>query len=50
MAHWQLGQKVKARGWYDRAVQLMEKNQPKNDELGRFRAEASELLGLNEKK
>jgi superkiller protein 3 len=49
MAHWQLGQKVKARDWYDRAVQWMEKNQAKNEELGRFRAEASELLGLNEK-
>ena len=40
MAHWQLGEKDKAREWYDRAVQWMDKNQPKNEELRRFRAEA----------
>ena len=28
MAHWQLGEKDKAREWYDRAVQWMDKNQP----------------------
>jgi tetratricopeptide (TPR) repeat protein len=50
MAHWQLGEKDKARQWYDRAVQWMDKNQPKNEELRRFRAEAAELLGLNKKK
>ena len=50
MAHWKLGNKDEARAWYDRAVQWMDKNQPKNEELGRFQAEASELLGLNEKK
>jgi serine/threonine protein kinase/tetratricopeptide (TPR) repeat protein len=50
MAHWRLGEKDKAREWYDRAVQWMEKNQPKNEELRRFWAEASELLELNEKK
>ena len=50
MAHWQLGEKDKAREWYDRAVQWMDKNQPKNEELRRFRAEAAELLGLKEKK
>ena len=50
MAHWQLGEKDKAREWYDRAVQWMDKNQPNNDELCRFRAEAAELLGVKEKK
>jgi tetratricopeptide (TPR) repeat protein len=50
MAHWQLGEKDKARAWYDRAVQWMDKSPPKNEELRRFRAEAAELLGLNEKK
>ena len=35
---------------YDRAVQWMDKNQPKNEELRRFRAEAAQLLGLTEKK
>jgi serine/threonine protein kinase/tetratricopeptide (TPR) repeat protein len=50
MAHWQLGQKGKAREWYDRAVQWMDKYQPKHEELRRFRAEASELLELKVKK
>ena len=44
MAHWQLGEKDKAREWYDRAVQWMDKNQPTNEELRRFRAEAEELM------
>ena len=50
MAHWQLGKKDKARAWYDRAVQWMNKNQPNNRELRRFRAEAAELLELREEK
>ena len=50
MAHWQLGEKDKAREWYDRAVQLMDKNQTKDDEVRRFWTEASELLELKEKK
>src|SRR5262249_49541853 len=41
MASWRLGEKDKAREWYDRAMQWMDKNQPKNEELGRFRAEAA---------
>jgi tetratricopeptide (TPR) repeat protein len=44
MAHWRLGEKDKARQWFDRAVQWMDKNQRKGDELHRFRAEAEELL------
>ena len=50
MAHWRLGEKEKAREWYDRAVQWMDKNRPTDEELRRFRAEAAELLELNEKK
>ena len=50
MAHWKLGAKDKAREWYDKAVRWMDTNQPKNEELRRFRAEAAELLGLKEKK
>jgi WD40 repeat protein len=49
MAHWQLGEKEKAHQWYDQAVQWMDKNQPENGELRRFRAEAAELLGRKEK-
>jgi len=45
MAHWQLGDPAEARKWYDQAVQWMEKNAPTNEELRRFRAEASALLG-----
>jgi tetratricopeptide (TPR) repeat protein len=50
MAHWKLGKKEKAREWYDRAVQWMDKNQRKNEQVRRFRAEAADLLGLTEKK
>ena len=49
MAHWQLGDKTQARTWYDKAVPWMEKNQPKNEKLVRFRAEAAALLEVNEK-
>src|SRR5207244_849060 len=50
MAHWQLGNKEEARKWYDQAVQWMDKHQPTNEELRRFRVEASELLDVKEKK
>jgi hypothetical protein len=46
MAHWQLGEKDKARAWYDQAVAWMDKNRPQDAELKRFRAEAAALLGL----
>jgi serine/threonine protein kinase/Flp pilus assembly protein TadD len=46
MTQWQSGQKLEARTWYDKAVQWMDKNQPKNEELRRFRAEAEEVLGI----
>jgi uncharacterized protein HemY len=46
MAHWQLGQQDLAREWFEKAVLWMDERQPDNEELGRFRAEAEELLGL----
>jgi tetratricopeptide (TPR) repeat protein len=48
MAHWQLGHKDEARQAYDRAVRWMNANQPRNDELRRFGAEAAKLLGIQE--
>jgi tetratricopeptide (TPR) repeat protein len=48
MARWQLGDKEKARKWYDQAVQWTQKNQPQDEELRRFRAEAAELLGIKD--
>jgi tetratricopeptide (TPR) repeat protein/serine/threonine protein kinase len=49
MARWQLGDKKEARKWYDQAVQWMDKNQPKNEELRRFRAETETLLKVENK-
>jgi hypothetical protein len=46
MGHWQRDEKDKARVWYDQAVTRMDKNSPQNEELKRFRAEATALLGL----
>jgi tetratricopeptide (TPR) repeat protein len=43
MAHWQLGDPPHSRQWFDQAVKWMDKYQPKNEELGRFRAEALAL-------
>jgi tetratricopeptide (TPR) repeat protein len=48
MAHWQMGDKRAAHQWYDRGVRWMEKHQPKDEELLRFRAEAAKLLGIEE--
>jgi serine/threonine protein kinase/Flp pilus assembly protein TadD len=49
MAHQQLGDPAKARHWYERAVEWMDKNKPQDEELRRFRAEATALLGIQEK-
>jgi tetratricopeptide (TPR) repeat protein len=48
MAHWQLGDKEAARTWHDKAVEWMDKNQPQNEELRRFREEAAVLLGVTD--
>jgi tetratricopeptide (TPR) repeat protein len=50
MAHWKLGEKEKARSRFDQAVEWMDKHQPRDEELRRFRAEAAELLGVQQKK
>jgi serine/threonine protein kinase len=44
MAHWQRGEFETARRWYDKAVQWMDKYQPKDIELQRFRAEADAVI------
>jgi eukaryotic-like serine/threonine-protein kinase len=44
MAYWRLGDRDKARGWLDRAVDWMDKNNPRDAELIRFRAEAEAML------
>jgi len=44
MAQWQSGRKDEAVHLYDQAVRWMETNRPRDGELGRFRAEAEELL------
>jgi tetratricopeptide (TPR) repeat protein len=49
MAHWKLGEKEKARTRFDQAVEWMDKHQPRDEELRRFRAEAAELLGVSKK-
>ena len=46
MAHWKLGNKNEARKWYDKAVAWMDRNQPKEEEHRRFRAEAEDLMGV----
>jgi tetratricopeptide (TPR) repeat protein len=48
MAHWQLGNKDEARKWFDQGALWMEKNQPQNEDLRRFRAEAEKLLEIKE--
>jgi tetratricopeptide (TPR) repeat protein len=45
MAHWRLGNHHEARRWFDKAIEWMDSNQSKNEELVRFRAEAEELIG-----
>jgi len=47
MAHWQLGEKDKARTWYDQAVPWRNKHKPQGAELRCFREEAEELLGID---
>jgi superkiller protein 3 len=49
MAQWQLGNKADARRWYDKSVARMGTLTRPNQEFLRFRAEAAELLGVNEK-
>ncbi len=46
MTHEKEGRKDEARKWYDQAARWMDKNQSKNEELNRIRAEAAALLGI----
>jgi tetratricopeptide (TPR) repeat protein len=46
MAHWKLNEKDKGRAWFEKAVAWMDKHNPNDEELKRFRAEATALLGL----
>jgi tetratricopeptide (TPR) repeat protein len=48
MAYWQLGDELEARHWYDEALEWMENNQPTPTRLDDLRAEAAELLGIDE--
>jgi len=50
MAHWQLGEKDKARRRYDHVVDWMTKTKPANEDLTRLRNEAAELLGVSKEK
>jgi WD40 repeat protein/tetratricopeptide (TPR) repeat protein len=45
MAHWKLGEHANSRRWHAQAIEWMDKNQPKNDQLRLFRSEAAQLLG-----
>jgi serine/threonine protein kinase len=49
MAHWQLGNKERAREWYSRAIDWMEKKQSNDRALQSFRAETAALLGIDGK-
>lgn len=46
MAHWQAGDKVRARKEYDQGTAWMDRNDPRDEELCHFRSEAEEVLGL----
>ena len=48
MAQWPLGEKEQARKRFHQAVLWMDKNQPQDAELRRFRAEAAALLGMQD--
>jgi WD40 repeat protein len=50
MAHWQLGDKEKARQSYTQAVSWMEKSRPDDEELRRFRSEAAESMQVQDQK
>ncbi len=50
MAKWQLGRKGEARASYDKAVAWIEKHNPDRKALQRLRAEAEEVLGIEEAK
>ena len=50
MSHEKLGDKEKARQWYDRAIQWKDKNQAAKEKLLRLREEAARVLGMDRKR
>jgi tetratricopeptide (TPR) repeat protein len=48
MAHWRLGDKPGSQTWFDKGKAWMEQDKSRQDELRRFRAEAAELLSIND--
>src|SRR5207249_11946281 len=48
MARWHLGDKDKARAWYDKAAAWAEKQRPSDPTLRRFRGETAALLGIKD--
>jgi tetratricopeptide (TPR) repeat protein len=50
MAQWHLGEKDQAREWFAKSVQWMANGQQDHPAMNRFRAEAEELLGIENKK
>ena len=50
MAHGQLDDKQEARQWYDQAVAWVDKNEPEDEDLIRFRKEAEELMRITVEK
>jgi len=48
MALERLDQDAEARGWYDKAIEWIAKNAPKDDEMRRFKDEARALLKLKD--
>ncbi|MEX2188871.1 MAG: tetratricopeptide repeat protein [Pirellulales bacterium] len=45
MAHWRQAEKDRAREYYEKAVEWMEKHPSRDEQLNRFRAEAEALFG-----
>ena len=48
MAHWQLGDEHQALELFGRGVVWIEENSPVEDRHARYRAEAAELLGVED--
>lgn len=49
MSHWQLGDKVEARKWFDKGVEWMERKNVKSGMTLRVRVEAAALMGIGKK-
>ena len=49
LTHWQLGKKEEAYRWYDKANDLISQNPTEDEDLKRWHAEVTEMLGIAEK-